>query len=330
MENLPGNPDFALAIDIGGTKIAFTFVDASGKELVPTTKHPVPFDSSHRAIPEKVVEMIAPYIEKARSLPGRLLGIGLSNAGNVDPDTGVATLVANLGWHYVPIGQMVRDAFDLPVFPATDVRTALVGELVWGAARGKKFVAWATIGTGYGGYLFLDGRLYNGTHNFAGPFGHNTLDEINGYPCGCGRNGCVETYVSGPAIARAGSKAAENSESEFLAGILKERPITTMDVFAGEAAGDTPAHEIIEEVIRKVSISLSGLVNTLDLDMIILGGGVTHATPDFVERISRRIRDFLMSDEARRDLQVIHESHENSCLIGAAAEVFVRQGILSL
>ena len=263
-------------------------------------------------------------------MPGNFLGIGYSNCGNVDLKTGMATLVANLGWRYVPIGQMITDAFGLPVYAATDVRMALVGELVWGAAKGLKNVAWATDGTGYGGYLFLDGKLYDGTHGFAGPFGHITLDEVNGYPCGCGRNGCVETYVSGPGIARAGQKAAESGESIALAALLKERPISTRDVFAAEAAGDAGAHAVIEEVIRLLSISLSGLVNTLDLDMIIFGGGVTHATPDFVERVSRRIRDFLMSDEAIRDLKVIPETHENSCLIGAAAEVFVRQGILTL
>jgi len=330
MQNQTGILDFALAIDIGGTKIAFTFVDTSGKELVLTETHPVPFDSEHRAIPGKIVEIIAPYVERSKAIPGKLLGIGLSNAGNVDPHTGMATLVANLGWHYVPIGKMISDAFGLPVFPATDVRMALVGELVWGAAKGHKYVAWATDGTGYGGYLFLDGKLYDGTHNFAGPFGHNTLDEVNGFQCGCGRKGCVETYVSGPAVARAGKKAAESGESVALATILKERPISTRDVFAAEAAGDAGAHAVIETVIRLLAISLSGLVNTLDLDLIVFGGGVTHGSLDFVDRVSRRIRDFLMSEEAIRDLKVIPETHENSCLIGAAAEVFIRLGILTL
>jgi glucokinase len=330
LPNQTGSLDFALAIDIGGTKVAFAFVDTSGKELMPSESHPVPFDDAHRAIPEKIVDLIRPYVERAKTIPGNFLGIGYSNCGNVDTKTGMATLVANLGWRYVPIGQMIKDAFGLPVYAATDVRMALVGELVWGAAKGLKYVAWATDGTGYGGYLFLDGRLIDGTHGFAGPFGHNTLDEKNGYPCGCGRKGCVETFVSGPGIARAGQKAAENGESIALAAIIKERPVTTRDVFAAEAAGDAGAHAVIEEVIRLLSISLSGLVNTLDLDMIIFGGGVTHASPDFVERVDRRIRDFLMSEEAIRDLRVIRETHKNSCLIGAAAEVFVQQGILTL
>jgi glucokinase len=330
MQIPPENLEFALAIDIGGTKVAFAFVDINGNELIPAEKHLVPFDDAHRAIPEKVVDLIRPYVDRAREMPGKFLGIGYSNCGNVDIKTGMATLVANLGWRYVPIGQMISDAFGVPVYAATDVRMALVGELVWGAAKGYKNVAWATDGTGYGGYLFLDGKLFDGTHGFAGPFGHITVDEKNGYPCGCGRRGCMETFVSGPAIARAGTRAAESGVSPYLATILKERPITTRDVFAAEAAGDDGAHAVIEEVIRLLSISLSGIVNTLDLDVIIFGGGVTHGSPDFVERVSRRIRDFLMSEEAIRDLKVIPETHENSCLYGAAAEVFVRQGKLQL
>ena len=127
MQNQPGTLDFALAIDIGGTKVAFAFVDISGKELIPSETHPVPFDDSHRAIPEKIIDLIAPYVEQAKTMPGRLLGIGLSNCGNVDTKTGMATLVANLGWRYVPIGQMITDAFGLPVYAATDVRMPLVG-----------------------------------------------------------------------------------------------------------------------------------------------------------------------------------------------------------
>lgn len=321
--------DFALAIDIGGTKAAFSIIGVDGQLLTPIEKHLVPFDAEQRADPQGLLQIIAPYIERAASLPGHLHGIGLSCCGAVDHLNGVAVLVSNLRWRYVPIGEIVRKAFDLPVFTAADVRMAILAEATWGAARGVRNAAWATVGTGYGGHLWLEGKLYDGSHGLAGNFGHTTLDEVNGVMCGCGRKGCFETFVAGPAIARAGQKAAENGDSPYLASLSRNHPITTRDVFAAEVSGDQAAKAILEEVIRLICINLSGMVNLLDLDLIVMGGGVVQGSSDFVPRISHRIRDFLMTEEAVRDLKVVKETFENSALVGAAADVFARQGILS-
>ncbi|MBE0695513.1 MAG: ROK family protein, partial [Anaerolineaceae bacterium] len=121
--------------------------------------------------------------------------------------------------------------------------------------------------------------------------------------------------------------AADCGGSPFLQDIAAGRRISTADVLAAELAGDTAAHEIMENVIRLISINLGGVTNTLDLDMIILGGGVVQACPGFTSRIQERIRDFLMTEEAKRDLRVVKETFANSALIGAAADVFQRQGI---
>lgn len=319
--------EFALAIDIGGTKIAVTAVDHHGQTLLKPDSLQVPFTSNGVADSDRIIEMLAPYVEQAKSLPGKLVGIGLSCCGNIDSETGMAVLVANLHWRNLPFGQMMQRAFAIPVIAATDVRMAVLAEKVWGAAQELSSFAWATVGTGYGGYLYLDGKLYDGIHGFAGNFGHITLDERHGNPCGCGRNGCFETFVAGPAIARAGQSIAENGKSPYLQAVLAERQITTHDVFAAERSGDTAAHAILDEVLRLIAINLGGLVNTLDLQAIILGGGVVSAFPDFISRLDRRIRDFLMTAEAIQDLQIIQESFENSSLIGAAADVFLRQGI---
>ena len=91
-----------------------------------------------------------------------------------------------------------------------------------GAWPGRTQFAWATIGTGYGGYLFLDGKLYGGAHGFAGNFGHFTVDEVNGYPCGCGRRGCLETFVTSPAIAHAGQAALDVGQSPGLRELARK------------------------------------------------------------------------------------------------------------
>jgi glucokinase len=322
--------EFALAVDIGGTKMEVAFIDRQGNLLIPIQKHYVPFDANRFADPDGLIDLLRPYVVQAQHRSGIIIGIGLSVCGNIDRHSGDAILCANLGWRYVPFGRMVKEAFELPVYAATDVRMAALAEAVWGKAQNVLNFAWATIGTGFGGYLFLNGELYEGSHGFAGNFGHNTYDEIQGRLCGCGLKGCFESYASGPAIARAGQAAADAGKSPLLAELAKIDKVTTPMVFKAEAAGDPAAVQIIEDMIRFYAISFSGLVNILDLEMIVVGGGVTRGNTDLVDRISVRARDYLMTVEARRDLQIVHESFANSALFGAAATVFLENGLIKI
>jgi glucokinase len=320
---------FALGVDIGGTKAAYALIDTNGNLLNAIDKEPVPFDANGIANPEQLLAQIGQYVEQARRQPGVFHGIGLGLCANIDMKTGMVILSPNLHWRNVPFGRRIEEAYGVSVYVSMDVRLAALGEALWGAARGIDYFAWVTVGTGYGGAFFLDGRLYNGAHGFAGNFGHITWDEVNGYPCGCGRKGCIETFVSGPAIARAGEAAARDGRSQMLRELARTGEITCEMVFQAEAAGDQAARQIIADVIRLLAISVSGLVNTLDLQMIVFGGGVVHGSPDFVKRLDRRIRDFLMTEEARRELLVVEETFSNATLFGAAANVFLEKGLMS-
>ena len=319
-----------LAVDIGGSKIDMALIDQQGELLSPIEKVPVPFDSNGIADPDGLVSLMMNYAGSNQKLAGAPVSVGLSVCGNIDMETGEAVLVPNLHWRNVQFGAMVSEQFSLPVYAATDVRMAALAEAVWGGARGIDNFAWVTIGTGFGAYLFLDGKLYGGKHGFAGNFGHNTIDEINGYLCGCGRKGCLETFVAGPAIARAGQAALDEGHSEILCSMAVKGHVTTAMVFDAEVNGDAASHEIIEGIIRLTAIGIGGLVNILDLEMIVLGGGVVHGSTDYASRIDRRIRDYLMTVEARRDLRIIKESFPNSALFGAAANVLIQSGAVTL
>ena len=324
MTDLP----LCLAVDIGGTKIALGLFDFTGQCWGEVTHLPIPFGSDGQANPQELVAIILSQLEKARAFGCEPLTLGMSICGNVDFNSGKCLLIPNLHWQDIPFGEMVRAATGLPVCAATDVRQAALAEYNWGAARGVRNFCWCTIGTGYGGYLFLDGKPYDGVHGIAGPFGHNTLDEVNGYPCGCGRRGCVETYVAGPAIARAGQAALDSGQSPLLAELSAEGYITTPMVLQAYHQGDVAAIKIIREVVRKIAISLSGVNNLLDLELIILGGGVVQALPELVTMIDEKIRLYLMSPEACQNLRICHESFSNSSLVGAAAYAFIQTGLL--
>jgi glucokinase len=316
-------------VDIGGTKIALGVFDLNGSLLGEAVNQPVPFGPDGRADPEALTAMIAAHAARARKDGLEPRALGLSICGNVDMRDGNCLLIPNLHWRSVPFGRMVQAATGLPVFAATDTRQAALAEHVWGAARGLRHFCWATVGTGYGGYLYLDGKPFDGHHGIAGPFGHNTIDEVNGFPCGCGRRGCVETYVAGPAIARAGQAALDAGDSPILAELSSQGTVTTPMVVQAYQQNDPAAIRIIDDVARMIAISLGGVNNLLDLEMFILGGGVVHALPGLVALVDSKIRHYLMSEEARCDLRIMKETFPNASLAGAAAHAFVHTGLLS-
>lgn len=319
----------ALAIDIGDTHIKFGLIDEHARLIGEQTRYRVPFRSDGVADVEQMIALMKPHMEQAAQQVGTEVPIGISLCGNVDHETGYAPLVPNLHWRHVPLGQLVSDAFGLPVYAATDVRQAALAEAIWGAAQGANNFLWITVGTGYGGYLFLNGRLYPGSNRFAGNAGHTPVDEINGYPCGCGHHGCFETYVAGPAIARRGQAVVDSGRPSMLIQLADGSHVTPPMVFEAANAGDTEAQAIFDDVIRLIAQNLAGINNVLDLDMILMGGGIVNGADWFVPRISDRIRGFLMTEEARERLQVMRESFPNASLWGAAAHVFVAQGIIA-
>lgn len=319
-------------MDIGGTKMDIAYVDQTGAFFKPPERLYVPFDENCVADLDKMLDMLEPYVIFARENLTNFLGAGFSICGNIDDSSGDAVLVANLRWYNVPFGKLAYARYQVPIYAATDVRMALIAELLWGKARGLNYVAWMTLGTGYGGYLFLDGKLYGGTHGFAGNLGHAIYDERGGVECGCGQRGCFESYVAGPAIARQGQAAADGGRSALLKQLSQKDngKVHTRMVYEAEGQGDPAAVEIVEEQVRKLGISLSSMVDLLDLEMIVMGGGVLKGAADFLDRVDNRVRGFLMTVEAKRDLKIVRETFDNSALMGAAATVFIKNNILEL
>ena len=317
-----------LAVDIGGTSLRLGTINLDGQLIGDIKRYDVPFAADGKADLNGILAIMAEHVDKARQLIQGELKLGISLCGNVDLESGDAILVPNLHWRELPFGKLVSQRFQLPVCVATDVRQAALAEAVWGWGKGERNFAWATVGTGYGGYLFLHGRLYGGAHGFAGNFGHTTWDEINGHACGCGRRGCFETFVAGPAIARAGQAAMEAGESPVLAELEGGDELSARHVFRAIELGDPAAAKIVDDAIRLICINLGGVVNLLDIKLIVMGGGVAKAASWLIPRINREIRAHLMTREAQRDLRVLPESTANAALWGAAAHVYAVDGAL--
>ncbi|HZD80689.1 MAG TPA: ROK family glucokinase [Actinomycetota bacterium] len=260
----------ALGIDVGGTKIACLRVSRSGAILARDTV-PTPAED-----PEATMEAM---ILVAKSLLGpEVVAVGVGAAGMVDANLGVLRFAPNLAWRELPIARRIGEALGLPCQVDNDANVAAWGEWRFGAGRGFRHMLLVTVGTGIGGGIVADGRLFRGAHGFAAEIGHIVV-EPDGPMCGCGNRGCWEQVASGTAIGRLGRRAVTEHPDSAVATLAQGRPDAVTGRLVTEAAhrGDPVAAGILAEVGRRLGEGIAGLVNALDPQVVVVGGGAVEA-----------------------------------------------------
>ena len=272
-------PTLYLGVDIGGTKVASGLVDFQGEI---TCKARAPMDAhgtAEQGLGSVLTAMNATMKLALDTHPGfNLGGVGICSPGPLDPHKGIVINPPNLPcWRNFPLAQKISLVFGVPVLVENDANAAALAEYVWGAGRGFKAVFYATLGTGIGTGLVLDGRIYNGRTGSATEGGHVTID-FRGPKCGCGKFGCIEALASGPAIAaRARAKIAASpgrgARILELAGGNADQ-IQSEHVATAWRKGDSFATEILSETMDFLTIWLGNIIDMLEPDVIVFGGGV--------------------------------------------------------
>lgn len=260
----------AIGLDVGGTKILAVRTDERGRVL----------DRAQVPTPAEDVEAtLAAMVEAARGvLSPEVRAVGVGAAGMVEHATGVLRFAPNLAWRDLGIAEEIRSALGLPCGLDNDANAAAFGELRLGAGRGHEHLLLVTVGTGIGGGIIAGGRLYRGAHGFAAEIGH-IIVEPDGPPCGCGNRGCFEQVASGAAIRRLGREAvaaAPDSPLGRLAGGDADA-VTGELVTRAAQEGDPTALRILAEVGRRLGEGIAGLVNVLDPEVVVVGGGAAGA-----------------------------------------------------
>lgn len=276
-----GGPAYRLGIDLGGTKILAALVDADGKIIAEAKKKTRPALG-----PDGVIERIVATAKEAVAAGGAtlddVLAVGIGAPGPVIFDTGVVCDAPNLpGWDSIPLGDRLKRSLNVPVFVDNDVNLGTLGEYMLGAGRGVQDMVGVFIGTGIGGGVVIDGRLHRGARNAAGEVGH-TIVLPDGPQCGCGRRGCVEALASRTAIEREVRAGLAAGRSSLLSELLaQEQDRLTSGVIKRAMDQDD---ELMKEVLGRAQFYLSllaaNLVNLLDPQMIVFGGGVVEALGD--------------------------------------------------
>ena len=287
-----------LGVDIGGTKVAVGIVDREGKILAQGRK-PMAASGTAQAGLDAVIGAIDSMISGAQPEIG---SIGICAPGPLDPESGVVLNPPNVPcWRNFPLASEISAKYKIPVRIDNDANAAALAETRWGAARGFHYVFYATIGTGIGTGIVLDGAIYHGNTGSAGEGGHVSID-YRGPLCNCGKRGCIEVLASGPAI---GARARAKVEAEpSLASALRDltqgdiASVTSETVARAFAADDLMAREILLETTELLTCWLGNIVDLLDPDVIVIGGGVAAILKPFFPVISKTLPGWCVNPHA--------------------------------
>lgn len=285
--------ELLLGVDIGGTKVAAGLVDGSGA-ILQQARAPMAGcgeASAGLAAVISAVQAVGEKFDGQARMPGAAVGIGICAPGPLDPNRGVVINPPNLPcWRNYPLADEVAKVFRVPVKVDNDGNAAALAEARWGAGRGYRNVFYATIGTGIGTGIVFDGRIYHGRTGAAAEGGHVSID-YRGPRCGCGKPGCIEALAAGPAIVRrARAKLSEGRKSRILelAGGQIEGVSSEM-VGHAFAEGDALAREVLLETVDLLALWLGNMVDLLEPDVIVIGGGVATMLSALLDEIRKRL-----------------------------------------
>ncbi|HXN00026.1 MAG TPA: ROK family protein [Candidatus Dormibacteraeota bacterium] len=308
-----------VGVDIGGTKVAAGLVNLHG-EIVARNKTPMANSGPASAGLAAVSTAIRGLFAEASS-QNQIAAIGICAPGPLNPKTGVIINPPNLAiWHNYPLADEMRRMYNVPVEIDNDANAAAVAEAKWGAGRGYTKLFYASVGTGIGTGIVFDGRIYHGRTGAAGEGGHMGIN-YNGPVCNCGKRGCIETLASGPGIARRARKILEHNPNSVLWDMVGEdiQKLSSEMVGMAHAAGDPAAKEVMSETLDLLAYWLGSIIDLLEPDVIVIGGGVSSLLAPFLDEIRERWRGACINPTPLEVPLLLAHYGEDAGIAGAAA-----------
>lgn len=295
--------NLVIGVDIGGTKVAAGLVDRASGEISGQTRTPMKAKGEASEGLSIVISAIDFVLKNGGTHANAIEGIGICAPGPLDPSSGVVINPPNLPcWRNFPLSLKVSEAYGLPVKVDNDANAAALAETLWGAGRGYRNVFYATIGTGIGTGIVIDGRIYHGRTGAAGEGGHMTID-FDGSLCACGKRGCIETLASGPAIARSAmaqliaNPAQPSAILDLVDGDLQA--VTSEIVGQACETGDPIAIAVLDRTVAYLAVWLGNIVDLLEPEVIIIGGGVATMLDPFLGKIRDRLPACCLNPRCR-------------------------------
>lgn len=325
---IPRSAGLIAAIDLGATSIDVALT-TFGSEIIAHRSEPADIKDGPKVILRRAQGLLSELLEEQMAEPKEVLSIGIGVPGPVEQAAGVLRSPPLMpGWDCFPIKSMFAGEYAAPVFVDNDVNVLALGEHWGGVGRGVDNLLFIKVGTGIGGGIIADGRVYRGTQGSAGDIGHICVDP-NGLACTCGRLGCLEAMAAAPAIAMKAEHRVREGLSPTLANLLEDRgELTAKDVGEAAGVGDFEALSIIRESGQLLGRVVAILVSVLNPSMIVIGGGVSQIGHSFLAEVRSTVYHRSLPLATRNLPIVLSEIEGTSGVIGAS--VLAAEGVLTV
>lgn len=310
---------YSIGIDLGGTNIAAGIIDEQ-HHLVDTLHVSTQSERPWEQVAADMAQCVQTLLTKNGLQPSSCSGLGVGVPGVVDNSRGMVLFCNNLGWQHVPLAKTLQDATGLPVRLSNDANCAALGEVVAGAAKGKKNAVLLTLGTGVGGGVIIDGKIYEGTQGAGTELGHGTL-VVDGLPCTCGRKGCIEVYASATALIRQAKEAlALHPES-----LLGQKQLDGRSIYDAMRANDQTATEVVRQYEHYLGEAVVTMVNIFRPEILLIGGGISGEGKPLVDRLNAYVKAHCYASQHTFVTPVQTASLGNKAGIVGAAALFPTQ-----
>ncbi|MBQ8350158.1 MAG: ROK family protein [Ruminococcus sp.] len=309
---------YYVGIDLGGTNIVAGVVDEEYNIIAKaSTKTNCP--RPEKEIADDMAKMALQAVKNANLDISDIEWIGIGTPGIANSTTGIIERANNLGFENTPMVKYISESIDKPVFIENDANAAAYGEYVAGAAKGAKNAVCITLGTGVGGGIIVDGKIYAGS-NFAGAEIGHTVIEVDGAQCSCGRKGCFEAYSSATGLIRMSKEAMAQFPDSIMNKMAEEKgKVTARTSFDAMRAGDKPAKDVVDKYIKYLAAGITNTINIFQPDVLCIGGGVCNEGDPLLLPVKALVeKEDFASNSAKRTEIVIAKLGNDAGIIGAA------------
>lgn len=308
-----------IGVDLGGTNIVVGVVNEQ-YEILAKTRCKTNAGRSAEEIMQDMAHLCRQAAEQAGVSLSEVASVGIGCPGTCNTQTGIVEYANNLNFENVPVVARMHELLGVPVYIGNDANAAALGEALAGAAKGADSCVCITLGTGVGGGIVIDGKIYEGCNYAGAELGH-TVIQMNGEPCTCGRNGCWEAYASVTALVRQTKKAMETHPRSAMWQLTNGdiNNVTGLTAFDAMRAGDTVAAAVVDQYIEYVACGVIDTVNIFQPDVICIGGGISHEGETLLVPLREKVTLERYSKFCKRQTKIVAAVLGNDAgIIGAA------------
>ena len=309
---------YYVGIDLGGTNIVAGVVDENYSIVAKaSTKTNCP--RPEKEIADDMAKMAVQAVANAGLTMDQIEWVGIGTPGIANSSTGIIEYASNLGFKNTPMVKYIQETIDKPVFIENDANAAAYGEYVAGAAKGAKNAVCITLGTGVGGGIIVDGKIYAGS-NFAGAEIGHTVIEVDGAQCSCGRKGCFEAYSSATGLIRMTKEAIAADPEGIMAKLAAERgKVNARTAFDAMRAGDAGAKAVVDKYIKYLAAGITNTINIFQPDVLCVGGGVCNEGDPLLLPMKAIVEREVYTRNSEKNTKIVIASLGNDAgIIGAA------------